>query len=241
MKRIIKTTAIIVSIIFAVYRFSIDIYAADTGWDIENTLNVSECRQGDIVIMSVKLKGGSDAQPQQMITVEGILEYDNSLFLVEKSDILPAENVNVQACSFDPLSGVFIVKYTSELVVKDNDLILQIRLHTAKDASVGKTTLCVTGMKWNSSANQQGVELEHHIPVRITIMETEMTEKEVGDVNQDGKVNLTDAKLVMQHYNSAKMLEGQNKMNADVNNDGKINLIDAKLIMKYYNKEITVF
>ena len=95
-------------------------------------------------------------------------------------------------------------------------------------------------MKWNDAAGRQAVEIEHRVPARITIAEAE-TPAVAGDVNQDGKVNLTDAKLVMQHYNGAKTLDSRQKENADVNGDGKVNLTDAKLIMKYYNGEITGF
>lgn len=57
-----------------------------------------------------------------------------------------------------------------------------------------------------------------------------------GDVNLDGKVTLTDAKLIMQYCNKAKKLSAVQKKNADVNGDGKINLVDAKLVMKIYNQ-----
>lgn len=171
----------------------------------------------------------------------GTLEYDSSLFTVEKADIIPAESGKVQSWSFDQKSGTFDIQYSSDITIQDGGMMLQIRLHTASDASTGKTTLCVTQMKWSGSASQQMVEIEHRVPARITIAEAETLAAEVGDVNQDGKVNLTDAKLVMQYYNGAKMLDGQQKKNADTNGDGKINLTDAKLIMKYYNGEIAGF
>ena len=154
--------------------------------------------------------------------MEGTLEYDSSLFTVGKTDILPAESGKAQSCSFDPSTGVFAIQYASDIMVQDGGLMLQIRLHTAADASVGKTTLCVTHMKWND-AGQQTAEIEHRVPARITIAKAEIPAAD-GDVNQDGKVNLTDAKLVMQHYNGARTLDSQGKKNADVNGDGKENL-----------------
>lgn len=57
-----------------------------------------------------------------------------------------------------------------------------------------------------------------------------------GDVNLDGKVTLTDAKMIMQYCNKAKKLNTQQKKNADVNGDGKINLADAKLVMQIYHQ-----
>ena len=241
MKRIKKAAAAFISLAVAVCGFSINAYADEAAWDIENTLNVLECRQGDTVTMSVNLKGGGTASPQEIASMEGTLEYDSSLFHVEKADILPAEGGKAQSCSFDPSTGVFVIKYSSDTVLQDGGLMLQIRLHTAADASTGKTTLCVTHMKWVDAAGRQETEIEHRIPARITIDESETLDENIGDVNQDGKVNLTDAKLVMQHYNGVKTLNSQQKKNADVNGDGKVNLTDAKLIMQYYNGEIAEF
>lgn len=242
MKRINKVTAALIILAMAVCGFSIDAYADGAAWDIENTLDVSGCRQGDTITMSVNLKGSGTASAQEITSMEGTLEYDSSLFNVGKADILPAESGKAKSCSFDPSTGVFAIQYAndSDITVQDGGLMLQIRLHTAADASVGKTTLCVTHMKWNDAAGQQAAEIKHHVPARITIDKAEIPAA-AGDVNQDGKVNLTDAKLVMQHYNGARTLDGQGKKNADVNGDGKVNLTDAKLIMKYYNGKITEF
>lgn len=241
MNRIKKAVAALIILAVAVCGFSINTYADGAAWDIENTLNVSECRQGDTVTMSVNLKGGGMASSQEIVSMEGTLEYDSSLFDVGKADILPAESGKAQSCSFDPSTGVFVIKYSSDTVLQDGGLMLQIRLHTAADASVGKTTLCVTHMKWADAAGKQVTEIEHRVPVRITIAEAETLDEDIGDINQDGNVNLTDAKLVMQHYNGAKTLNSRQKKNADVNGDGKVNLTDAKLIMQYYNGEIAEF
>lgn len=240
MKKVKKAAAVFVSLAMVICGFAMDAYADGTAWDIENTLDVSECRQGDTVTMSVNLKGSGASSAQEIAFMEGTLEYDSSLFTVEKADILPAEDGKAQSCSFDPSTGIFSVQYSSSIAVQDGGQMLQIRLHTAGDASIGKTTLCVTHMKWNDAAGRQAVEIEHRVPARITIAEAE-TPAVAGDVNQDGKVNLTDAKLVMQHYNGVKTLDSRQKENADVNGDGKVNLTDAKLIMKYYNGEITGF
>lgn len=240
MKRINKAAALIISLVMTICGINIIAYADGAAWDIENTLNVSECSQGDTITMSINLKGSGTPATQEIISMEGTLEYDSSLFIVEKADILPTEGEKVQSCSFDPSTGDFTIKYSSSIAVQNGGLMLQIRLHTTSDTSVGKTTLCVTYMKCNDTAGQQAMEIEHRVPARITIAEKEIVVVS-GDVNQDEKVNLTDAKLIMQHYNGAKTLDSGQKKNADVNGDGKVNLTDAKLIMKYYNGEITGF
>lgn len=239
MKKRNKAVAIIIGLLAAICGFSFQVYAK-SAWDIENTLDVSECKRGDTITLSVKLKGSDKTSEQEIISMEGTLEYDVSLFTVEKADILPTESGKVQSYSFDPSTGEFAVQYASAITVQDAGLMLQIRLHTAADASIGKTTLCVTQMKWNGPSGQQAEEIEHRVPASIQIAKAEKIEL-TGDVNRDGKVNLTDAKLVIRYFNGKKKLGKQQKENADVNGDGKVNLTDAKLIMKYYNGEIDEF
>ena len=239
MKKRNKAAAIIIGLLAAICGFSFDTYAK-SAWDIENTLDVSECKRGDTITMSVKLKGSDKTSKQDIISMEGVLEYDVSLFTVEKADILPVESGKVQSYSFNPSTGSFAVQYSSAISVKDAGLMMQIRLHTAADATIGKTTLCVTQMKWNGPSGQQAEEIEHRIPASVQIAKAQKIELK-GDVNRDGKVNLTDAKLVIRYFNGKKKLSGQQKENADVNGDGKVNLTDAKLIIKYYNGEIDEF
>lgn len=65
--------------------------------------------------------------------------------------------------------------------------------------------------------------------------------KKLGDVNQDGSINLLDATYVLQAYNGVrKLTETQEKL-ADVNSDKKVNLVDVLKIMKYCNGEIKNF
>jgi hypothetical protein len=55
----------------------------------------------------------------------------------------------------------------------------------------------------------------------------------LGDVNGDGKVNTTDAKLIMQYDLGLIDENGLDLTVADVNGDGKVNTTDAKLIMQF--------
>ena len=53
-----------------------------------------------------------------------------------------------------------------------------------------------------------------------------------GDVNNDGKVNTTDARIILQHSAGKKELNGTEKLAGDVNNDGSVDTSDARQILK---------
>ena len=54
-----------------------------------------------------------------------------------------------------------------------------------------------------------------------------------GDANVDGKINSTDASVIMQYVEGMKSLGKQELKNSDVNGDGKVNLVDARLIQEF--------
>ena len=64
---------------------------------------------------------------------------------------------------------------------------------------------------------------------------------QTGDVNGDGKIDLTDAVYVLLAYNGEKTLTAPQQTAADVNGDSSVNLQDALQIMRYFNQEITAF
>ena len=52
----------------------------------------------------------------------------------------------------------------------------------------------------------------------------------VGDVNGDGKINVTDVSKVAAHVKSVKALTTDEQDRADVNGDGKVNVTDVSLL-----------
>ncbi len=63
----------------------------------------------------------------------------------------------------------------------------------------------------------------------------------LGDVNGDGKVDSTDARLILQYY-AKKIGDGDLDLTlADVNADSKIDSTDARLILQLYAKKISEF
>lgn len=57
MKKMKKVAALIIGVAIAICGFNMTVYADRVELDIENTLDVSECRQGDTITMSINLKG----------------------------------------------------------------------------------------------------------------------------------------------------------------------------------------
>lgn len=54
-----------------------------------------------------------------------------------------------------------------------------------------------------------------------------------GDVDDDNKVTLTDAKIILKHSLGIETITDENKIkNADINEDNVVNLIDAKMALK---------
>lgn len=64
---------------------------------------------------------------------------------------------------------------------------------------------------------------------------------ELGDVNGDGKINATDALLVLRSFAKKITLTSEQTLRADVNRDNKVNATDALKILRYFAKKITSF
>ena len=54
----------------------------------------------------------------------------------------------------------------------------------------------------------------------------------LGDLNNDGNVNLMDFMLMKQHLVGLKELDEQALLNADINNSGSVNIFDAILLSR---------
>ena len=63
----------------------------------------------------------------------------------------------------------------------------------------------------------------------------------LGDLDDDGDVDIFDANLVASYYNEIIELDVDQLAAADVNGDGNVNIFDANLIAAYYNEVIDEF
>lgn len=78
--------------------------------------------------------------------------------------------------------------------------------------------------------------------VSSSITVTKDTKEDIlGDVNEDGKINLLDGMYILRYYNEEISLTNDQLKAADTRADGKVNLLDALQILRYYNGEIAAF
>lgn len=78
-------------------------------------------------------------------------------------------------------------------------------------------------------------------PLGLTAVEPITPAGILGDINSDGKVNITDAALLAQYANKVTTLTDDQLAVADVNGDRKVNITDAALLAQYANKVISTF
>ena len=55
----------------------------------------------------------------------------------------------------------------------------------------------------------------------------------LGDVNDDGKINVIDCTAILKHIKGLKLLTNDEKLRADINGDNIINVIDCTAILKH--------
>jgi len=66
----------------------------------------------------------------------------------------------------------------------------------------------------------------------------EYTPKSVGDVNGDNRVNILDAIMLANAFNSEPSDPNWNP-NADINGDGKVNILDCMVLANYFGRSWT--
>lgn len=62
-----------------------------------------------------------------------------------------------------------------------------------------------------------------------------------GDINEDGKINMKDARIALKAAVGSETLNEEQQKLGDVDNDGKVGMKDARLILKYAVGSITEF
>lgn len=109
-----------------------------------------------------------------------------------------------------------------------------------------KITFDKGGVYYLWAYGELGVEYENEIVsspgyCKVVVEGGSAPEILYGDVNGDGKVNVIDAGLLVQHCRKLTTLTDDQLKACDVNGDGKVNVIDAGLLVQYCRKLISKF
>lgn len=105
----------------------------------------------------------------------------------------------------------------------------------ANEYAQAKTTseVCLDNVKFYSTLlDEEQIKLVAQ--EKDVVEPSDNTTYELGDVNEDGKINLNDSKLILKAALGIKMSskEKYNATLADLNKDSKVDLLDAKLSLK---------
>lgn len=98
----------------------------------------------------------------------------------------------------------------------------------------GKNTINIVVTAENGSKKTYSITVNAHIDV-------ETPQITLGDVDNDGKITITDALLIFKHKSGEKTLSANAQKAADTNKNGTVDISDALLIFKYKSGEISSF
>lgn len=96
----------------------------------------------------------------------------------------------------------------------------------------------------DASCSYSVIEVISEVRGEIVIPSASQTVDALGDIDNNGTIDTTDAKLALQEYAHTMMgsnaLSEEERMRADVTGDGVVDSADAILILRYYNR-VTIF
>ena len=113
-------------------------------------------------------------------------------------------------------------------------------LSAGRVQSVATSPKQVKGINDAGSASAESV----YVSVKEKVI---VNEENIGDSNNDGSVNITDATIILRYYSclaagvSMNHEGGFNRYYADANGDGSLDLTDAGLVLKYYSQRAAGF
>ena len=110
---------------------------------------------------------------------------------------------------------------------------------TTQKPTTTTATSTTTAQKQTTTSTTSATTTTKPVTSSTTTVTTQPVEYELGDVNDDGKLNAVDASIVLTYYamtstnQNGDFTEAQKKA-ADLDNNGDINAVDASYILSYY-------
>ena len=167
--------------------------------------------------------------PDETLVVGSILTSD-----APKVRLYP-ENTSDADITADMKKDPSVIAVSANIQVTESDAsnTSKVYNYTISDIQPGTYKLAV------SCGNQTGKIETITIGDRVQLHDIQLYA--LGDVNNDGRVNVVDAYLIRCHAAQLKTLDGTQQLAADVNRDGRINVVDAYLVRCYAAQLIKEF
>lgn len=212
---------------------------------------------GDMVNIDVALNLAEGQNAAELGGIQLALTYDSTLFtyagidpsssvdfIANAADDVPPEDaaVNSFLVAHDDGAGTVQLVYVNATLMPKNasETLFTVNFTVKADAAPGSTGSFTVSSEGAYSTAAQLVTGTGVTGETFTVTVQESTGL-LGDVNGDGKINSTDAMLILQHSVKIISLTPEQQLRADVTRDGNVNSTDAMRILQYAVKIITSF
>jgi uncharacterized repeat protein (TIGR02543 family) len=196
------------------------VWAADED-SLQLVVTDGTARAGDTVTVSVQAKNNPGIKG-----ISAAVNYDSTVLqLVSATGKISSGTWMIDTIADDGI----ILWYSTDAFTADSDIVT-LTFRVAADAAPGKSTVSLSFGDWDSVSDANGSDIEHFSVVSGTI---EIIDRTPGDVNNDGKVNISDvvrlAEYVKARGSDVTVVSGS----TDINNDGKVNISDVVRLAEY--------
>ena len=99
----------------------------------------------------------------------------------------------------------------------------------------GDITTCDSTANQNKYSNKTfnaSIKIEASTKTKKELVRTKAV---IGDINENGEIELHDINIIHSYINGKRTLEKQQLLNADINADGKIDYVDGQLLYRQFN------
>jgi uncharacterized repeat protein (TIGR02543 family) len=199
---------------------SVEITVVDDS-SLQLVVTDATARAGETVTVSVRTKNNPGIKG-----IGAVVDYDSTVLqLVSASGQISSGTWMVDSIADD---GV-IVWYSTDAFTDDSDIVT-LTFRVLDTAQTGTTVVGLTFGDWDSVSDVDGNDLAN---VYVTEGTVTITDRTPGDINGDGRVNISDVVLLAEYVKARGTGVAVVSGSTDVNGDGKGNISDVVLLAEY--------